>query len=85
MPRGIIDPARTDPPETDEPILSKRDICSRFCLTLGQLSRAIVSGDFPAPDLTLTPRVLRWKPSTVEAWIAQRGSSRKERPRAATA
>jgi predicted DNA-binding transcriptional regulator AlpA len=85
MPRGVIDPPLSVRPDIDEPTVSKKDICRRFSFTLFQLGRAVKCGNFPPPDVRLSARIWRWRPSTIENWIAQQGTSRKEARRGAPA
>jgi hypothetical protein len=57
----------------DAPCLGKAEICKRFGFTVSQLTALVKRGRFPAPDLRLTQRCWRWRPSTLAAFERQGG------------
>ena len=56
---------------------------STIAKTLGihnrSLRRLVVIGRFPQADLRISATCLRWRTSTVEAWLAENAGGRDER------
>ena len=61
--------------EALDPLLSTRKVCIWLDTTDRNLRRLIQAGKFPAADLILG-RGLRWKESTLRAWMDQREDGR---------
>lgn len=58
-------------------LLRPATVARRLEIGLRTLWRWVATGEFPPPDLRRGPKIVRWKASTVRAWIeanAQGGS-----------
>ena len=58
--------------KNNDPLLTSRAIAARLAITQRTLRRMIVRGEFPGPDTVLGYNMHRWRPQTLERWLAER-------------
>lgn len=54
----------------DPPVVTAAEVCRLANLTRRQLGDAIKNKTVPAPQIWLSPRVMRWSASTIAAWLS---------------
>ena len=64
---------------TLEKFVDQSTIAKTLCLHNRTLRRLVVTGRFPAADLRLSKTCIRWRQSTVEAWLAENAGVSDER------
>jgi len=72
----LVESATGLTPLSDDPLWDSAAVCQFLSIADRTLRRWLSCGRFPAPDARLTARCLRWRRSTVGAWLAERGAGR---------
>ncbi|MCC7291437.1 MAG: helix-turn-helix domain-containing protein [Phycisphaerales bacterium] len=70
-------PTPTTPATIPDPLLDVADICAFLGLGERTLRRWISSRAFPPPDARLRGKLLRWRRSTLDAWVQSQAVPRK--------
>lgn len=70
---------QNDKTTASDPLLCSHQIAALLGISKRTLERLRSSGEFPAPDLRLGPRILRWRSSTVRAWLEAQSSKQVRR------
>ena len=59
-------------PLESDPLLKAEEIARKLGVSPRTFARWLRSGDFPGADLRVG-RVIRWRASTLDKWVAERG------------
>jgi len=58
------------------PLLTLGDVAELLNISKRTCERLLSSGKLPAPDVRLSARLLRWRPATLERFVASGGGGR---------
>lgn len=67
-----LNPQSGSPPLGSVPLLTLQQVADLLAVGKRTLERWIAAGNFPRPDFRSGQRVLRWRLTTVQAWIGEK-------------